>query len=169
MRCNDCGKFVSYDEGTVEVQSVDLEGTQLTAEVRVALPCAECGTELKETILTLEAEVTHLCQNLPAEAGAPEYTITEEPDSGEFTERGDGKGLIQAAGTGRVRDPRKRPTQVGTTWFHPDNVALASSGAAPQLRAGERITELGAAPRKWCDSGSSPCCGRRQERDPASG
>lgn len=62
-------------------------------------------------------------------------------------ERGDGKGLIQAAGTGRVRDPRKRPTQVGTTWFHPYNVALASSGAAPRLRAGERITELGAAPQ----------------------
>lgn len=47
MRCPDCNKFVSYDEQEPEL-SVDLQDGNITGSVRVVLPCAECGTELKE-------------------------------------------------------------------------------------------------------------------------
>lgn len=57
MRCPDCNKFTSYDDGAEpEVQSgPDVnEDAVVTASVRIVLPCADCGTELKEATFDLE-------------------------------------------------------------------------------------------------------------------
>jgi DNA-directed RNA polymerase subunit RPC12/RpoP len=76
MRCQDCAKFVSFDEPEVELQTeemtVDYEGGDdlkfsAEAEARVVLKCAECSTELKETTFNLEGEFLHSCTKLPAD------------------------------------------------------------------------------------------------------
>ncbi len=36
-------------------------------EVRVMIPCADCGTDLKETTLSFEMEAEHRCDKLPSE------------------------------------------------------------------------------------------------------
>ncbi len=62
MRCPDCSKMVSYDEpqATVESEEVSDEGL-VSIEVRLVLPCAECGTELKETTFNFEIDLEHTC------------------------------------------------------------------------------------------------------------
>lgn len=61
MRCPDCNKFVSFDEPQVEEDSIDVDGVEVTGSVRVVLPCAECGTELKEATLDFELLIEHEC------------------------------------------------------------------------------------------------------------
>jgi hypothetical protein len=34
-------------------------------EIRVVIPCGECGTELKDTTFTFEMETEHECEKLP--------------------------------------------------------------------------------------------------------
>ncbi len=50
MRCPDCNKFVAFDDGNVDEVEVELDEDTGTVGIsgRVVLPCAECGTELKE-------------------------------------------------------------------------------------------------------------------------
>jgi len=49
MRCPDCNKFVGFDEGQVdEIEAVIDENGVVCVSGRIVLPCAECGTELKE-------------------------------------------------------------------------------------------------------------------------
>lgn len=100
MRCPDCNKFVSYDEPEVEEQNCDVSGEEVTAEVRMALPCAECGTELKEHNFELQAYIEHDCTRElydaylegldPSEVigwdDAPEYELSDS-DNWEATER----------------------------------------------------------------------------------
>jgi hypothetical protein len=60
MRCPDCNKFVSYDESNPEVEG-DPEVTEdgdVTVSVRVVLPCAECGQELKDCTLELTGSIS---------------------------------------------------------------------------------------------------------------
>ena len=84
MRCPDCNKFVSYDEGQVEIESSESalevnaptpvqKGAVYTAEVtmsvnaslRLVLPCGECGAELKEASFELEGSNVHVCKKIP--------------------------------------------------------------------------------------------------------
>lgn len=59
MRCPDCNKFVSYDEPEVEIQSEDIDDDgYVSAEIQVSLPCAECGTVLKEAYLEFNENYT---------------------------------------------------------------------------------------------------------------
>lgn len=64
MRCENCAKFVSYeDPPTAELQSVEKDGSDgLRATVRVALLCAECSNELKESEIETEAKIEHECK-----------------------------------------------------------------------------------------------------------
>jgi len=57
MRCPDCNKFVSQEAGDPET-SEDVSGDTLTVEVRIVQNCVECGTELKESTLTLERDLS---------------------------------------------------------------------------------------------------------------
>jgi DNA-directed RNA polymerase subunit RPC12/RpoP len=50
-RCSNCNKFVSYDEPQVEVINDSFEDGEYMVEVRIALPCAECGDEMAEANL----------------------------------------------------------------------------------------------------------------------
>ena len=58
MRCPDCNKFVSFDAETEpEIDaSVDDSGT-ITGSVRIVNCCQECGQELKDATLEIEASV----------------------------------------------------------------------------------------------------------------
>jgi hypothetical protein len=99
MRCPDCNKFVSYDEPEVEVNSVDLEqtkdGVQATADLRVVLKCADCGTELKALDFNEDASADHTC---PAAAEAkqkaehPDEWKAGQEDGDKFDLEGDGNG-----------------------------------------------------------------------------
>jgi hypothetical protein len=66
MRCQDCGKFVSYeDPPTVEVGDWTVEGIEsVLGSVRVALLCAECGSELKDTELDFVIDFDHDCDQM---------------------------------------------------------------------------------------------------------
>jgi predicted nucleic-acid-binding Zn-ribbon protein len=61
MRCPDCGTFVSYGDPEVEVSGEEVNDAQLQAEVQITLPCMNCGTELKQTTITLDEKVEHTC------------------------------------------------------------------------------------------------------------
>lgn len=58
-RCNDCGKFVSLEMSDPEVE-IELDGTTIRAQMRIARTCADCGTEMKTADLTAEVEVPEL-------------------------------------------------------------------------------------------------------------
>lgn len=53
-RCSDCNKFVSQEDGDVDVQNEDASGSQITVEVRIVQVCEDCGTDLKEATLSIE-------------------------------------------------------------------------------------------------------------------
>lgn len=61
MRCPDCNRFVSMDNGDPEFNSLDavLSGSDVhvDASVRSVRNCADCGTELKSLDLDLEADI----------------------------------------------------------------------------------------------------------------
>jgi phage FluMu protein Com len=61
MRCGDCNKFVSYEEPEVEEDSCDVSGSEVEASVIVTLPCAECGTSLKQYTFELNEGIEHEC------------------------------------------------------------------------------------------------------------
>jgi len=91
MRCPDCNKFVPNGDPEAEVQSgenfeAEIEETERAEdgktiiertllikcepEVRVMIPCGECGTELKDTTFNFEMEHSHECEKLPKETPA---------------------------------------------------------------------------------------------------
>ena len=101
-RCPDCNKFVSIEqedpEWDPEVEADDLAGTRqtgrVTGEVRLALSCADCGTELAEA--TQEAEIAFTLEH-EAEPGclglkAPEGPELELEANATATDRYEGKG-----------------------------------------------------------------------------
>jgi len=56
-RCPDCNKFVSIEMAEPEWTSTpEAEGGNISGEVRLVQTCAECGTELAEANLPVEAE-----------------------------------------------------------------------------------------------------------------
>jgi hypothetical protein len=57
-RCESCNKFVSLDEQEPEVQGVDLQETTVSASVRIANACADCGTDLREATLDMECDIS---------------------------------------------------------------------------------------------------------------
>ncbi len=59
MRCQDCNKFVAFDDGNVDDVEVELDEDAGTVTItgRVVLPCAECGAELKELSVDETVEV----------------------------------------------------------------------------------------------------------------
>ena len=57
MRCNDCNKFVSFDDSTEPEAEIEIdEDGQISGTVRIVLTCAECGTELKESNFDVSEE-----------------------------------------------------------------------------------------------------------------
>lgn len=110
MRCQDCAKFVSFDEPEVELdgsEEIKIDGSSendklltfsANAEARVVLKCADCGTELKETTFSLEGTVDHICEKLDAAAIDQLQTEGLEPEDVEF----------EASGFDRMEDKDRR-------------------------------------------------------------
>lgn len=99
-RCGDCNKFVSLEEQDPEVESVDYDGGEVRATVRIVNECAECGTELRESTLEMSTEAPdgwddHDPDQLKANGKDAEecarHEITVEEESYERTSRQDGK------------------------------------------------------------------------------
>lgn len=119
MRCNDCNKFVPNGEPEATVESgedfeVELsEGkliVKVSPEVRVVIPCGECGSELKDTTFNFEMETEHECDKLPKEEPAEgieiEGTIEVEPVDDYQTKDRHGK---------EIKNPRYQTHLYGAT------------------------------------------------------
>lgn len=58
-RCNDCNRFVSYDDSNEpEVDSLEVDSQSITGSIRIYLTCAECGTELRESNFDVEVDIS---------------------------------------------------------------------------------------------------------------
>jgi hypothetical protein len=87
MRCPDCGKFVSQELQTPELESAEIDAQSVSVEVRVVLNCVECGTELKECRFNLDVEVP-VC----SDAGNAGHDTCVELEEVSETERSEGSG-----------------------------------------------------------------------------
>lgn len=78
MRCPDCRKFVSYGEQDPETNlEVDADG-HITGEIRIVLPCGDCGTELKEATFQVEVDAeVESPEDLPGDH-AHSFTLEED-------------------------------------------------------------------------------------------
>lgn len=95
MRCPDCAKFVSMETNDPEVETIDIdEAGNVTATVRVVRVCADCGTELKETTLEMETDVSIEGHDSEAtnDDGSDKHELLVEETNVEATERSVGKG-----------------------------------------------------------------------------
>ena len=110
MRCSNCNKFASLEAGEVvpdvSVESDEVHGivecSSVSGEVRIALVCADCGEELKETTfevnLSLELEHGEECEG-------SDLDVDFEPESVEKFEPPNAKRQTHwwgAAGTATV-------------------------------------------------------------------
>lgn len=79
-RCNDCNKFVSYGDPEIEISSEQVDEDLLTAEIRIALTCAECSAEIKEAVLDFEQDIDHECEE--KEIDEPRYEVLSSSAEG---------------------------------------------------------------------------------------
>lgn len=90
MRCPDCNKFVGNDQMDPEVESLDVNGDQITAQVRIANACDQCSTELTEASLEMEDDISAELEAHREKCKDAEFTA-EETESERDT-KGEGKG-----------------------------------------------------------------------------
>jgi hypothetical protein len=95
MRCPDCNKFVGNEEQDPEVNSTDVDcDGNVSAEVRIANACTECGTELTEFTFNTDAdapeEVTRHIEKCHDDENPANLEIEE--GTCERTTRTEGKG-----------------------------------------------------------------------------
>lgn len=84
MRCPDCNKFVSLEEGDAEVNDLAVgEDGNVSVQVRIANCCAECGQELKEANFDCEQDHTEECKGHQGEG----HELAIEENSSERTSR----------------------------------------------------------------------------------
>jgi len=90
MRCPDCGKFVSNEQGETELNlDVTLDenlNAQVTGNARLILNCGECSSELAESSPSVDVDVTLIHDN-----GADDHDVSIEDESVVETDRYDGK------------------------------------------------------------------------------
>ena len=97
MRCASCNKFAAYGEQDPEVNELSIdENGQVTADVRVVLPCAECNDELKEGSFQTELDMSgdlegHTTETVP-EDDENTHELEVNESGVEFTSRSEGKG-----------------------------------------------------------------------------
>lgn len=60
-RCTNCNRFVPNGEPRAELQWEEICEKTVAGEVYVAIPCEECGSDLKEAYLDFEFEIHHDC------------------------------------------------------------------------------------------------------------
>jgi hypothetical protein len=80
MRCPDCNKFVSFEQGEPEAE-LEASGASLTGTIRIVLTCQECSTELKESTFDVEQDLQDDAESaiIAALSGlTPSVTATDE-------------------------------------------------------------------------------------------
>lgn len=88
-RCGDCNKFVSFEEAEPEVDSLDVDAEgNVTANVRIANQCGECGNDLREYTFEVSVDRSDECKGHTGEG----HTLDIEETSSERTQRSVGKG-----------------------------------------------------------------------------
>ena len=109
MRCEQCNKFVSYDEPECEVNSVDLSGDMVTASVTVNLNCAECSQQLKTAEIEAENQVEHEClpEDKRPEGQKGDESYVEGEDQYEVEDEGDAEGTSRTETKDRNGKPIK--------------------------------------------------------------
>jgi DNA-directed RNA polymerase subunit N (RpoN/RPB10) len=79
-RCNQCNKFVSYDEPQVEEQNCDVNDMTVEGEVSVTLCCADCGTEMSQAYLEFSEDFEHECEGEPTEEWLKDHEADDDPE-----------------------------------------------------------------------------------------
>lgn len=83
MRCEQCRKFVSFDDSNEPEVDVDFVGGFVTGTVRIVLTCAECNEELKDAIFDVDVDCISWMHDHQKKACA----VTVACDSVEMTQR----------------------------------------------------------------------------------
>src|SRR6185369_892784 len=106
MRCGDCNKFVAYDteidpeeEGEPTIEGNHTDGYTFTASYRRVLPCAECGSDLKEATFEINQDVEIPDECPKGEDGAHAFDSVEcsvAPSSRTETKDRNGKPIKSA-------------------------------------------------------------------------
>ena len=109
MRCPDCNKFVSYDEPQTEVQSVEIDGDSVRANVSVQLNCQECGNTLKDAEIEAEEVINHECKpdGEREEGATPDADFKEGDEQYEIENDGDAEGTNRTETKDRHGKPIK--------------------------------------------------------------
>lgn len=110
MRCPDCNKFTSLDNGDPEVESIEAsvdENVTITAQVRGTRNCADCGTTLKELSMEMQETVPVADFEIKPVPATPELkaqilTKAQTDDSIEWGVEEDG-GEVDESGGGRYK------------------------------------------------------------------
>jgi hypothetical protein len=81
MRCDSCQKFVSYDTDVEPevVSEPQVDGNEVTFEIRRVLGCSECSQELKEATLEITVDLPDECECKPEEVEEGEDEQPPEP------------------------------------------------------------------------------------------
>jgi hypothetical protein len=81
-RCPDCNKFVGLQAGDPEAQEPELNGCEVSVEVRVVLNCTECDGEMKEWNIELMGDIPNALQDhiVAHEEAKEKYEITVTAD-----------------------------------------------------------------------------------------
>lgn len=92
MRCPDCNKFVSYDDSQEPEVSLDVQGESIVGDVRIVLPCADCGTDLKEYTFDID-EGFEFPDSKDGQHDEHDVTINANEATLEVRTEGAGRGL----------------------------------------------------------------------------
>lgn len=128
-RCPDCNKFVPLEpadpEASLDVRverdgSGQVTSVVVTADVRVALVCVECGTEMREHDFSIEEEVP--LESMVDTLAALGNTLSDHPATDPDAEhdpdvQAHDEWTAEEGGVEALSDERKRKKQYG---FHLD-------------------------------------------------
>ena len=101
-RCSSCNKFVGYDDSTEPETNLEFtEEGSIVGNVRVSLTCAECGTDLKETSLEFEEDLSDQFAKHFEDVGIKKDKAGNDiPIEAEFEEKGS-ELIVSTEGKGR--------------------------------------------------------------------
>lgn len=93
MRCPSCEKFTGLDLQDPEVDDIDITENTVTASVRIVRCCAECGDELKESMLDMEATLEKGDESgfNPAEHVGDKHELSVDEEGVDQIEEGGGR------------------------------------------------------------------------------
>jgi hypothetical protein len=96
MRCPDCNKFVGLEMDDPDLEDIDIsDNGEITATVRIARKCADCGNDMKEALLEMSDEVP---QDIADRHDGEKHKLSIEETAVEPIEEGGGRYAISYYG-----------------------------------------------------------------------